>query len=316
MSTATIHNKRLLLKQNSGVQSLKFALVAVEVALKSVDPFLLIKNSMKLTGSVLCINDVDCRSKKFDLSLFDRIYIVGAGKATAGMSEAVIHVLGGGAITIPYDISTRRSILSITHAGHPLPDKNGLAGTKKILSVLDNVTSDDLVIVLISGGGSALMPLPVNGITLAEKQKITSTLLASGASIDEINVIRKHLSAIKGGRLAKFLRKGSTLISLIMSDVVDDRIDIIASGPTAPDKSTFHDAKLVLQKYKLWNNWKVASKSVMKIMDDGIKKKMKIHQNLLILCSRKYIIFLLGVTQLPVKVCFRILIAKVLKLCI
>ncbi|MFI5423643.1 MAG: glycerate-2-kinase family protein, partial [Nitrososphaerales archaeon] len=238
MSTATIHNKRLLLKQNSGVQSLKIALVAVEVALKSVDPFLLIKNSMKLTGSELCINDVDCRSKRFDLSLFDRIYIVGAGKATAGMSEAVIHVLGGrvsgGAITIPYDISTRRSILSITHAGHPLPDKNGLEGTKKILSVLHNVSSNDLVFVLISGGGSALMPLPMNGITLAEKQKITSTLLASGASIDEINVIRKHLSAIKGGRLAKILGKGSTLISLIMSDVVDDRIDIIASGPTAP----------------------------------------------------------------------------------
>ena len=142
MSAATIHNKRLLLKQNSGVQSLKIALMAVEVALKSVDPFLLIKNSMKLTGSELCINDVDCRSKKFDLSLFDRIYIVGAGKATAGMSEAVIHVLGGrvsgGAITIPYDISTRRSILSITHAGHPLPDRNGLEGTKKILSILDN----------------------------------------------------------------------------------------------------------------------------------------------------------------------------------
>ena len=279
MSTATIHNKRLLLKQNSGVQSLKIALVAVEVALKSVDPFLLVKNSMKLTGSELCINDVDCRSKRFDLSLFDRIYIVGAGKATAGMSEAVIHVLGGrvsgGAITIPYDISTRRSILSITHAGHPLPDKNGLEGTKKILSVLHNVSSNDLVFVLISGGGSALMPIPMNGITLAEKQKITSTLLASGASIDEINIIRKHLSAIKGGRLAKILGKGSTLISLIMSDVVDDRIDIIASGPTAPDKSTFHDAKLVLQKYKLWNSGKFALKSVMKIIDEGIRRKIE-----------------------------------------
>lgn len=279
MCAARIHNKRLLLKHNSGVQSLKIALLAVEVALKSVDPYFLIKKSMKLAGSVLCITDVDCKSKRFDLSLFDRIYLVGAGKATAGMSEAVIHVLGGrvngGAITIPYDIRTRRTILSITHAGHPLPDKNGLQGTKKILSVLDNVTRNDLVFVLISGGGSALMPLPMNGITLVEKQKITSTLLASGASIDEINVIRKHVSAIKGGRLAKILGKGCTLISLILSDVVEDKIDIIASGPTAPDKSTFHDAKLILQKYKLWNNGNVVSESIMKTIADGIKKKIE-----------------------------------------
>ncbi|MDP9197222.1 MAG: DUF4147 domain-containing protein [Thermoproteota archaeon] len=268
-----------MLKCNSGVQSLKFALVAAEVALKSVDPFFLIKNSMSLVGSVLYITDVDCKSIKFDLSLFDSIYLVGAGKATAGMSEAVIHALGGrfngGAITIPYDIRTKRTKLSITKAGHPLPDKNGLEGTKKILTVLDKVTCNDLVFVLISGGGSALMPLPVQGITLAEKQKITSTLLASGASIDEINIVRKHLSAIKGGRLAKIAGNGCTLIGLILSDVVEDKIDTIASGPTAPDKSTFHDAKLILQKHKLWNNERVVSESVIKIITDGIKKKIE-----------------------------------------
>jgi glycerate 2-kinase len=281
MHAARIHNKVTLLRENHDVKSLHVTIDAAEAALKSVNPYLLMKNMVKITDSTMYISDVNSELTRLDLSLFESIYIVGAGKAAADMLQGLMHVLknerkvSDAAITIPYSTVTKKLAAYITRAGHPLPDINGVLGSKKILSVLEKATSSDIVFTLISGGGSALMSLPIEGITLQEKQKITSGLLSSGATIDEINTVRKHLSSIKGGRLAKALRKGVTLVSLILSDVVSDKIEIIASGPTAPDRSTFSDAKSILLKYKLWSRDTFASQNVRKVINSGVQKKIE-----------------------------------------
>lgn len=280
-----IRNKYQLLKQNANVRSLPMVLKAAEVGLKSVDPYLLVKTSLKIGDSILGIRDVKGKTIQFDLSLFDSIYVVGAGKAAARMFEGLISVLNrkitDAAITIPYNVSTRPHYVTtkrlssfITKASHPLPDKNGVRGSRKILTILENATSKDLVFALISGGGSALMPLPIKGITLSEKLELISKLLASGASIEELNIVRKHLSGIKGGRLVKSLKNHARLISLILSDVVSDNIETIASGPTAPDSTSFNDAKIILQKYSLWDKEKIVSESIRKIINDGVRKSI------------------------------------------
>jgi glycerate 2-kinase len=281
MNAARIHNKASLLRENHNIRSLHVAVNATEAALMSVNPFSLMRNKVKITDSKMYISDVNSELTRLDLSLFDSIYIVGAGKAAADMLQGLMHVfknekkVSDVAITIPYGTATGKLAASITRAGHPFPDINGVLGSRKILSVLEKATGSDIVFTLISGGGSALMPLPIEGISLQEKQKLTSGLLSSGASIDEINTVRKHLSAIKGGRLAKALRKGVTLVSLILSDVVSDRIEIIASGPTAPDKSTFSDSKSILLKYKLWSSDTFVSQNVRKVINSGVQKKIE-----------------------------------------
>jgi glycerate-2-kinase len=281
MNAARIHNKASLLRENHNIRSLHVAVNATEAALMSVNPFSLLRNNVKISDSIMYISDVNSELIRLDLSLFKSIYIVGAGKATADMLQGLMHVLknekkiSDAAITIPYGTTTGKLAASIMRAGHPFPDINGVLGSKKILSILEKATGSDIVFTLISGGGSALMPLPIEGISLQEKQKITSGLLSSGASIDEINTVRKHLSAIKGGRLAKALRKGVTLVSLILSDVVSDRIEIIASGPTAPDKSTFSDAKSILLKYKLWSCDTFVSQNVRNVINSGVRKRIE-----------------------------------------
>jgi glycerate-2-kinase len=140
--------------------------------------------------------------------------------------------------------------ITINQAGHPTPNESGLEGAKRILELASEAGEDDLVITLISGGGSALMPLPAEGITLEDKKIATSLLLRCGATINEINALRKHISALKGGQLAKAAYP-ATVISLILSDVIGSPLDTIASGPTAPDSTTFSDAWKVLEKYDL-----------------------------------------------------------------
>jgi len=140
----------------------------------------------------------------------------------------------------------------VTEAGHPLPDKAGVQGTIKIVELVKKATERDLIFCLVSGGGSALLPLPLKGISLHDKQKITNAMLSVGATINEVNVIRKHLSLVKGGRLVRYVKGGCTVVTLILSDVIGDEIDIIASGPTVPDRSTFQDAAEILKKYRLW----------------------------------------------------------------
>jgi glycerate 2-kinase len=238
---ANFHNDR----------SSQLLLAALEAGVRSVMPGALVRRAVKFERE-LTVRDI--LGREIQIRNFDRVYIVGAGKAAAGMASALHTILDsrvvGGAITIPYGVRATIKGISVTHASHPAPDRSGIEGTRKILAVLNKARPDDLIFVLISGGGSALMPLPAPGISLADKQKITDRLLGSGASIHEINAVRKHISAVKGGQLLRHVH-GCSVVSLIMSDVVGDNLSVIASGPTCPDKSTFQYALKILKKYRI-----------------------------------------------------------------
>lgn len=221
---------------------------------EAVDPFRRLKDSVSIEKNRLCIRMDGDSEKVFDIDGFRRIFIIGTGKASASMAQAVEEIFGdritGGVITTKYGHLLPLKRTEIIEAGHPIPDQKGLEGTKKIKSLLKESGEQDLVIFLLSGGGSALLPLPAHGITLEEKQKVTQLLLDCGADIKEINTIRKHISQIKGGWLAQFAYP-STVIGFILSDVVGDPLDVIASGPTVPDSSTFEDAWKTIEKYDL-----------------------------------------------------------------
>ena len=185
---------------------------------------------------------------------FQRVYVIGAGKAGAEMAAALEQRLGtqhieDGVVCVKYDhVHPRPRKIRLIECGHPVPDAAGQKGAEEIEGLLRSLTARDLVFVLISGGASALMPAPPPGISLRDKQKTTSVLLRAGADIFELNTVRKHLSKLKGGRLAA-LAYPATVVTLILSDVVGDRLDVIGSGLTAPDHSTFGDALRVLSKY-------------------------------------------------------------------
>ena len=229
------------------------ALRAVKAAIRATDPESLVRQKLSLRGSRLIAG-----STSIDLSRFDRTLVVGGGKASLGMVLAVERVLGGriteGVVTIPdylpVNVSPRRVVLKT--ANHPLPSKKGVAAVKRMLKMVGKPGPHDLVICLLSGGAPALLPLPAPGLALTDKQALIQLLLASGASISEVNIVRRHLSGVKGGRLAEKLYP-ATILTLILSDVVGDRLEDVGSGPTAPDPSTYADAQRVLEKYRLWN---------------------------------------------------------------
>ena len=195
---------------------------------------------------------VERHLRRRDFSRFRNIYVVGAGKAGASMAQAAERVLGGriaaGLLNVKYGHTAKLRRIELNECGHPVPDENGVAGAERIARIAAGAGKDDLVICLISGGASALMPLPAEGITLEEKQATTRLLLASGANIHEINAIRKHISRIKGGQLAR-LASPARVESLMLSDVIGDNLDVIGSGPTAPDVSTFADVMEILDRY-------------------------------------------------------------------
>ncbi|MGQ9693828.1 MAG: glycerate kinase type-2 family protein [Thermodesulfobacteriota bacterium] len=219
-------------------------------ALAAVQPQQIIAKQLTLKGHKLKVG-----GHSFSLLRFKRLFVAGCGKASAAMAAGIEKILGpritAGLINVKYGHAQKLKYIRLREAGHPLPDENGLRGTQEMTQMLSNLQEDDLVIFLISGGGSALLPAPIPGITLQEKQKVTDLLLASGATIQEINTLRKHLSFLKGGGLAK-LTYPATLISLILSDVVGDPLDAIASGPTVPDPTTFADCRDILDRYNLW----------------------------------------------------------------
>jgi hydroxypyruvate reductase len=185
---------------------------------------------------------------------FRRIYVVGAGKAGASMALGVERVLGrritAGLINVKYGHREKLRFVELHECGHPLPDRRGAEGAARVAALVGEAGEDDLVVCLISGGASALLPLPAEPITLEEKQAVTRLLLASGANIHEVNAVRKHLSAIKGGQLAR-LAAPAVVETLLLSDVIGDDLDVIGSGPTAPDGSTFGDAIGVMEKYRI-----------------------------------------------------------------
>jgi hydroxypyruvate reductase len=199
-------------------------------------------------------NTLTVDRREYDLKQIENIYVVGAGKAAAPMALAVEQILGNriseGLINTKHGHGLPLNRIELKEAGHPLPDEAGMQGAETILSLIEKAKDEDLIICLISGGGSALLPLPAQGISLEEKQATTSLLLECGATIQEINAIRKHISRIKGGRLAGASWPAG-LVTLILSDVVGDPLDVIASGPTVPDESTFEDCLAIVKKYKL-----------------------------------------------------------------
>lgn len=220
-----------------------------KVALAAVDPHRAVLNAVQLEDGQLHVADA-----VYDTAAYGRIIVVGAGKATARMALAIEELLGKrisqGLVIVKQRHTAPLRIIEQIEASHPLPDEAGVEGTRRMMSMLHAADERTLVICLFSGGASALLVAPADGLTLQDKQQVTGLLLNAGAAIDELNAVRKHLSAVKGGRVAQAAFPAQ-VVTLLLSDVIGDRLDVIASGPTAPDGSTFADAWAVIEKYGL-----------------------------------------------------------------
>jgi hydroxypyruvate reductase len=216
---------------------------------KAVDPERAVQKYVRRQGNQLFVGD-----SSYALDSFKRIFLIGAGKGTAPMAKAVEDILGerltDGLIIVKYGHGIPLKKTQILEAGHPIPDGAGLEATEELLKQTQECTEEDLIICAFSGGGSALLPAPSPPLTLDQKQETTRLLLECGATINEINAIRKHLSRSKGGWLAKEAYP-ATIVSLLLSDVIGDRLDVIASGPTVPDESTYSDCIKIIDRYKL-----------------------------------------------------------------
>ena len=237
---------------NEGLQRLRHdACIILESALCAVDPKEAVLNALSLEGDLLSYE-----GGSIDLSKIKKIIVVGGGKAGGLMVKAVEDLLGGritsGLVNVlkGSEDSVKTRWITLRGASHPIPGNEGVRGVDGMLDLTNGLTKHDLVITLISGGGSALMPYPVSGITLEDMQELTYLLLRAGATINEMNAVRKHISGFKGGQFARHAYP-ARMISLILSDVIGDPLDTIASGPTSPDESTFTDVRTVLVKYGL-----------------------------------------------------------------
>jgi glycerate 2-kinase len=218
-----------------------------EAALNAANPSICIRNFLQLNDGVLSVGGKE-------LPLRGKLIVIGAGKPSAKMAQVVEEILGpnitGGLVVTKYGHALPLERIQLVEAGHPIPDAVGSRAVEQTRELLKGLTPDDVVLVLISGGGSALWPAPAKGITLEQKQEVTSLLLRAGATIRETNAVRKHLSDMKGGQLARWAAPAH-VVSLIISDVIGDALDFIASGPTAPDTTSFSDALAIVQKYGL-----------------------------------------------------------------
>jgi hydroxypyruvate reductase len=225
----------------------KHALRIFRAALDASAPDRAVLRHVSCDGRVLKVG-----TRRYKLDAFDRIQVIGAGKAAAAMAQAVEKLLGkriaGGLINIPGGVRAKLRRIELNHCGHPIPDERGAAGAARMLEIARAAGPRDLLICVISGGASALLPAPRPPLTLKGKQEITSRLLASGATIHEMNTVRKHLSAIKGGQLAA-AADSATVITLLLSDVVGDDPEVIGSGPTVGDPTSVSDAAALLKKY-------------------------------------------------------------------
>ena len=245
------------------------ALAIFHAALDAADPRAAVRRAVQREGSTLRAG-----GRTYDLAR-GRVFVIGFGKASAAMAQAVEEICGDtlrvarGIVSVKYGHVVPLQKIELHQAGHPLPDANSLRGAEKILDVLDEARADDLVICLISGGGSALVELPVEGVSLDDLRVTTDALLRSGATINEMNAVRKHLSQIKGGQLARRAgqRGGAQILSLILSDVIGSPLDTIASGPTAPDPTTFADALGVIERRGVRNQ---LPSSVVHYLDCGV----------------------------------------------
>lgn len=266
-----IKNKQKLVKNGQTSQNQKaraLALNSLENAINAVDPKKIIDSRLSLKNNVLKIN-----GHSFDLNKFKHVYVVGGGKASGTMAEALERILDAritdGLVNVPQGSKNKTRIIKLHTASHPIPDKSGVKGTRLMIEIAGKAEKDDLIICLISGGGSSLMPLPRGDISIADKRIVTDALLKCGATINEINTVRKHISDFKGGWLAKRAYP-ATILNLVLSDVLGDPLDFIASGPTVPDSTTFRDAVHVLKKYRLWETTPVSVKKVLMEGERGV----------------------------------------------
>lgn len=254
----------------------KIILSALELAIESVMPKKLMEQSLKIENEKLIIQNCE-----FNLKAYKDICIIGGGKAVAHMAAyleelllKVPNIKYKGVINVPYGLAIDdldlTSSIQVNYASHPIPDKAGINGVLKMKQIIESSTENSLIIFLVSGGGSSLLPLPRNKIGLEDLQTINTLLLESGASIHEINIIRKHLSEVKGGNLARLIynTNKATIVSLIVSDVVGNNLDSIASGPTVADSSTFKDVFDILENYNLFNEVPI---SIHLLVEEGLK---------------------------------------------
>ena len=220
-------------------------------AITAVEPGAAVGRFVRRDGDMLTIS-----GRAYNLQLFRRVVLLGMGKASIAMSTTLAGILG---VRLDTGLVITKHVSAIPHfpftileGGHPIPDERSLEAGKKIIELVSNLQADDLLFCLISGGGSALATAPVDGVSLADIQVFTSALLACRARIDEINTLRRRLDKVKGGGIVK-MNNGATIVSLILSDVVGNPLEAIASGPTAPDPATRADSLSILAKYELEN---------------------------------------------------------------
>lgn len=230
-------------------------------ALLSADPEEAVYRYCELRGNVLRVGDID-----YFLSRFQRIFLLGAGKASLRMARGMEGILGGRVsgglvITGRNQGSSLRNIL-VREAGHPYPDPDGVRATEELLELIEPLGDQDLVIFCLSGGASAMLTAPREGLSVNDLQRCTKLFLSSGMPIEEVNVVRKHLSRVKGGGLAKYIFPATT-ITLVVSDVAGDKLEIVGSGPTSPDPSTFEDAIEILCRRKLWESMPDSARQIL-----------------------------------------------------
>ena len=238
-------------------------------ALAQVAPKNLIRKRILRKADTLFVQE-----KRYELSAYESIYLIAFGKAAPAMAESLMDILGkrvqaGILVALPGQKISLPGI-NVLEAPHPLPDERSLDAGREILALARTAGKKDLVVILLSGGGSAQVCLPLAGISFEDKRHITQELMLRGAGITELNIVRKHLSAIKGGRLADAAFPAE-IVNLVISDVIGDDLEAVASGPAHWDSSTFGDALGVLQKYNLWDN---APRSIRDIISEGRNGKL------------------------------------------
>lgn len=240
----------------------------IQAGLQAADPLIAMKRALSVQGSRLRVG-----GRQYNLEKFERIVCVGAGKASAMMAMALEQQLGsrmsGGLVVAKDAAGCRTKYIRVCEASHPLPDSRSVQAAKRILTLARSLTHRDLLFVLISGGASSLLAAPGSGLTLTDKKQTTNLLIRSGATIQEMNTVRKHLSAIKGGQLAA--STPATIVSLVLSDVLGNDLATIGSGPAVPDPTTFQDARAILRKYKLWSR---VSSAVRVHLEKGTKGRI------------------------------------------
>ncbi len=296
-------NKEQLIRRHN-FKSFIDSLAAFEYAFTKCNPYIILKKNIQLDdSSLLTVNDVHKNSRKFQLQEDNSFLIISVGKASVNMLKAVLEILNNKVkkclLITPSNqkISSdliNPAIVNIIKSSHPLPNRNSLIASKKAISCLHDASKKDVIIFLISGGSSSLIASPMEIISLYDKVQITNLLISCGANIREINIVRRHLSNIKGGKILNHINRNCLVLSFILSDVIGDFLNTIGSGLTSFDDSTFRDAKTILERYGLLHIDIQSAKNINKAIEMGIEQKIPETMKKNELSKRKVHNFILG----------------------